>query len=145
MHASPVLRPEVFFAGRTQGEGTLEQIGRGGRALRVEGRGRIEPDGSLRLDQVVRFQDGTVQTRTWRLEKTGPGAYSGELSDAAGPVSAQAHGNRVRLRYRIGFAMYMRQSLYLQPDGATVLNHATVTLLGIPWARLTERIRKLDG
>jgi hypothetical protein len=141
---SPVLRPEVFFAGRTQGKGTLGLLTGRRRTLQVEGEGHTENDGSFRLDQVVTFEDGTVEKRTWRLVGADAGTYTATLSDAAGPVSAEVTGNRFHLRYLLRKpAVYMEQWLYLQPDGRTVLNLATVTVLGIPWARLTEEITRI--
>ena len=111
----------------------------------MEGTGRTEPDGSFRLDQAVTFDDGTTESRTWRVRRTAAHEYTATLSDAHGDVRAEASGNSFHLRYLLRQpAVYMDQSLYLQPDGRTVLNRATVTVLGIPWARLTETIRRVE-
>lgn len=139
----PALRPELFFDGRTRGKGTLELLTGRRRSFQVEGRGYTQSDGSFRLEQVVTFEDGEVDKRTWRMVKLDPGTYTATLSDAAGPVSAEVTGNRFHLRYRLRKpAIYMEQWLYLQPDGRSVLNLGTITLFGIPWARLTEEITK---
>ena len=45
---------ERFFAGRTEGNGSVRVILSGTSAVRTQGRGRILPDGSLTLDHVVR-------------------------------------------------------------------------------------------
>lgn len=141
----PPLRPELFFEGRTDGKGTLEMLTGRRRSLQVQGRGHTEADGSFRLDQVVTFEDGAVEKRAWRLVKLDARTYTATLSDAAGSVSAEVTGNRLHLRYRLRKpATYMEQWLYLQPDGRTVLNLATITVLGIPWARLTEEIARTD-
>lgn len=141
----PVLKPEVFFEGRTEGKGTLELLTGKRRSLQVQGRGHAEADGSFRLDQVVTFEDGAIEKRTWRLVRLDARTYTATLSDAAGPVSGEVTGNRLHLRYRLRKpAIYMEQWLYLQPDGRTVLNLATITVLGIPWARLTEEIARTD-
>ncbi len=67
--------------------------------------------------------------------------YTGTLSDADGDMTGEVEGNLFHLRYRIRQpAVYMEQWLYLQSDGRTVLNTGEATLLGIPWARLEERI-----
>ncbi|MEP6689092.1 MAG: DUF3833 family protein, partial [Gemmatimonadales bacterium] len=142
---SPTLEFEVFFAGRTQGKGTLELVTGRRQLLHVEGHGYTEVDGSFRLDQVVTFEDGAVEKRTWRLAKRDRGTYTGTLTDADGPVSAEVTGNRFHLRYLLRKpAVYMEQYLYVQPDGRTVLNLATITVLGIPVARLTEEITRVD-
>ena len=142
---NPTLRFEVFFAGHTQGKGTLELLTGRRRSLQVVGHGRIEADGSFRLDQAVTFEDGAVEKRTWRLVKRDERSYTGTVSDADGAVSAEATGNRFHLRYLLRKpAVYMEQCLYLQPDSRTILNLATITVIGQPWARLTEEITRVD-
>jgi len=144
--AEPLLKPEIFFAGHTRGEGTLVTLTGARRSLRVEGNGSTEADGTFRLDQAVTFSNGDKETRTWRLLKRDSKHYTATLSDAAGEVTAQADGNLFHLRYLLRKpAVYMEQWLYLQPDGRTVLNLATVTVIGIPWAKLSEEIKKTDG
>ena len=142
----PAFDPTTFFAGRTQGEGTLN--GRGGttRTLRVDGMGRREADGTFRLDQTVTFGDGVVERRMWRLRRVDAGRYTATLSDAKGEVRAESSGNLFHLRYLLRHpAVYMEQWLYLQADGRSVENRAQVTVLGIPWARLSETITRSDG
>ncbi len=141
----PELRPEVFFAGRTHGAGELEARGRALRPMRVEGFGRSEADGSFRLDQTVKFADGTVETRTWLMRRVDSHAYTATLSDAAGEVAAEANGNVFHVRYLLRRpAVYMEQWLYLQPDGRSVINFATVTVAGVPVARLSEQIMRAE-
>lgn len=142
---TPILRFEVFFAGHTHGTGTLELLTGRRQSLQIESHGRTDADGSFRLDQVVMYEDGAVEKRTWRLRQRDPGIYTGTLTDADGPVSAEATGNRFHLRYLVRKpAVYMEQFLYLQPDGRTILNQATITVIGQPWARLTEEIVRVD-
>ncbi|MGI8423569.1 MAG: DUF3833 family protein [Chloroflexota bacterium] len=134
-----------FFAGHTQGKGTLDLLTGRRLSLRVQGHGYTEADGSFRLDQIVTFEDGAVEKRTWRLVKRGPRTYTGTHSNADGTVSAEMTGNQFHLRYLVRQpAVYMEQYLYLQPDGRTVLNLATITVIGQPWARLTEEITRVD-
>lgn len=140
---TPEFRPEVFFAGVTHGEGTLVQRGKAARKLHVEGLGQLEADGTFRLDQTVTFDDGATEKRTWHLRQQGLHTYTATLSDASGKVTAETSGNVFHLRYLLRKpAVYMEQYLYLQPDGRTVLNVATVKVIGIPWARLSEKITR---
>jgi len=144
--ASPAMRPEVFFRGRTEGQGELTLRGRAPRSLRVVGEGRQEPDGSFRLDQTVTFGDGEIERRTWHIRANGARTYTGTLSDADGDMKGEVEGNVFHLRYRLRRpAVYVEQRLYLQSDGRTVLNLGEVTILGIPWARLEERIVRRGG
>lgn len=140
---APELRPELFFAGATHGVGVLEQRGKAPRKLRVEGMGRWDADSTFRLDQRVVFDDDATENRTWYLKRHGAHAYTGTLSDASGRVTATTNGNVFHLRYLLRQpAIYMEQELYLQSDGRTVLNVATVSVLGVPWARLSETITR---
>lgn len=143
--AAPEFRPEAFFSGVTRGEGTLVQRGKAPRTLHVEGLGQRNSDGTFRLDQTVTFDDGAIEKRTWHLRQLGMDTYTATLSDASGKVTAETKGNMFHLRYLLRQpAVYMEQRLYLQPDGRTVLNVATVTVLGIPWARLSEKIARSE-
>jgi hypothetical protein len=141
----PALRPEAFFLGETRGSGVLQTAGgRPSRTFQVLSRGRAAAD-EIIVDQEIRWGDGEVDRRSFRLRQTGTGRYTGSLTDAAGPVTAEARGNALRLRYLIRHpGITMEQWLYLQPDGRTVLNEGTVRALGIVVARLSEQIGKTD-
>lgn len=140
---APEMRPEVFFAGTTRSTGVLQnRAGRPTRHLRVEGTGAVLPDGSLRLEQSVVFDSEPARTRTWILRRVDDHRYVGSLTDAAGPVEAEAHGDLFHLRYPMKSPPggEMEQWLYLQPDGRTLINEATVRVFGVVAARLSERI-----
>lgn len=143
----PEMRPERFFLGETTSWGVLET--RGGapsRTIRVEGHGRIEPDGALILDQTVRYASGKADQRQWRLRQVGANRYEGTLTDASGPVRAEVSGNLFHLRYPLKAAPggSMEQWMYLQDDGRTVLNVGTARVLGVTVVRLSERITHVD-
>lgn len=143
--ATPDFRPDLFFAGRTQGKGTIRvATSSRPRILSVEGSGRIEPDGGLVLDQTITL-DGKVTQRRFTLRRVSSDVWAGTLTDAAGPVRATVTGNRLSLAYRMKRAgMRMTQTLTLQPGGRVALNRARVTLLGIGVAQVDETITKLD-
>ncbi len=140
---SPEMRPETFFAGPTSSSGELED--RGGaptRILHVEGSGQALPDGRFQLVQQVRFDTDPPKTRTWVMRRLDDHHYTSTLTDASGPVEGEAYGNLFHLSYPMAspFGGRMEQWLYLQPDGRTVVNEATITVLGVVVARLSERI-----
>lgn len=143
--AAPEFRPDLFFAGRTRGSGTVTlATSTRPRILSVEGAGRVAPDGGLILDQAVTL-DGNTTQRSFAIRRAADGGWQGTLTDAAGPVRGTVEGNRMTLDYRMRRAgMRMHQTLDLQPDGRTLLNRARVTLLGIQVARIEETIEKLD-
>lgn len=143
---APVFDPMTFFAGRTRGEGTLDVRFGAKRTLRVEGMGRDMGDGSFRLDQTITYGDSTVEKRFWLLRRTDATHYTATLSDAKGEVRAESNGNLFHLRYLVRQpAVYVEQWLYLQPGGRSVDNQMQVTVLGVPWARLSETITREDG
>lgn len=134
------MRPETFFAGRALGTGTLTIMGKA-RRLSVESVGAALQDGSFRLDQTIRFEDGKASRRDWIMRRLADGTYRATLSDAAGMVSGEARGNVFELEYLARRpAVRMAQTLTLQPDGRTVVNLGRVTALGIPIGKLTETI-----
>lgn len=137
------MRPEVFFAGTTSSSGVLEnRSGAPTRRFHVEGSGVALPDGSLRLDQSVIFGHDAPEMRTWVLRRLDSHHYTATLTDASGTVHGEAYGNLFHLHYpmKTPFGGEMEQWLYLQPDGRTVINEATVSIFGVVVAHLSERI-----
>jgi hypothetical protein len=59
-------------------------------------------------------------------------------------VEGEAYGNLFHLRYpmQTPFGGWMEQWLYLQPDGRTVMNQATIHVFGLTMAHLSERISR---
>lgn len=142
----PTFRPEAFFDGTTHGDGVLEQRFKAKRDVQVEGYGAMQPDGVFVLEQRIRYGDGATEQRTWHLEPAGASAYTGSLTGASGVVRGEVHGSVFHVRYLLRQpGVYMDQLLYLQPDGRTVLNVSTVSVLGIPWARLSETITRVSA
>lgn len=133
-----------FFSGRTQGEGTLHRMIGGSSRITVESTGRVDPRGTLILDQKIREDDKLPRLRRWVIRRTGPNRFTGSLTDADGPVEITVAGARATIRYRMKAGPWVEQQLALQPGGRTLLNRLTVTRLGMRLARLDETIRKLD-
>ena len=146
--ATPELRPDQFFLGTTTSTGVLETAsGAPSQRFHVEGVGMSLPGGELQLDQTISFEHQPPTTRRWVLTASGPHHYTATLTDASGPVEAEAYGNLFHLRYPMKqpFGGRMEQWLYLQPDGRTVMNEATVTLFGlVVVAHLSERITNIS-
>lgn len=141
------MRPEVFFAGTTTSSGVMENLsGAPTRRLQVEGFGQVLPDGSLRLDQSVTFDQNKPEMRTWVMRRLDAHRYMATLTDASGAVDAEAYGNLFHLRYpmKTPFGGQMEQWMYLQPDGRTVMNVATVRVFGVAVAHVAERITHDD-
>ena len=139
---TPVFDPAEFFVGRSSGLGTVTIRASGTDTVRVESVGTRQPDGSVRLEQTIQRGDGDPYGRVWTLRPVSPAEWTGELSEADGPVTATVDGNELRIRYKTSATTTVRQRLLLQPGGDVALNRLTVYVLGVPVARLAERIEK---
>ena len=144
---TPEMRPETFFAGRTTSSGVVEdRAGAPTQHLRVAGSGLALPDGSFHLVQSITVNQEAPQSRTWVLHRVNAHNYTATLTGASGLVEGQAYGNLFHLRYAMKrpFGGEMEQWLYLQPDGRTVVNVATIRVFGFVVAHISERITR-DG
>lgn len=142
--AAPAFDPAIFFAGRTRGVGRLTTLIGSHQDTLVEGRGLVEADGTIVLDQTVRRGSKPPAARQWRLRPAGPGTYVGTLTDAAGAVQGQVRGNRLHLTYPMKGRFVAEQWIDLQPGGRVAHNLMAVRKLGITVARLDETITHLD-
>ncbi len=144
----PTLRPERFFSGATGSSGVLQsRSGAPTHRFGVEGSGTSLADGTFRLEQRVTFEGKEAETRTWTLRRLDDHRYTATLTDAVGPVEAEAYGDLFHLVYAMKspFGGRMEQWMYLQPDGRTIVNEATVSVFGIVVAHLSERITHLSA
>lgn len=139
----PVFSAEQFFTGRTEGEAVLKVIFKAPHAVHVHGHGRVEPDGTLVLDQRIEEAGKAATNRQWRIRRSGPGRYTGTLTDA-GPVTGEVTGNLLHLAFRSNSGEQFEQWLYLQPGGQVALNRMAVRKWGIGVAALTETIRRVE-
>jgi hypothetical protein len=133
-----------FFAGKTAGMGELKVVLRSREPVRVKGTGRIDPDGTLILDQEIAQGARPLRTRQWRLRRVGPGRYQGSLSDARGMVNGDVDGPRLHLRFSTKDGFDVEQWLTLADDGRSAANTLKARRFGITVATLTEKITKLN-
>ena len=90
---APEMRPEIFFAGQTDSTGLLEnRSGQPTRRFKVHGEGHVEAEGTFLLVQPIDFEGQASKERTWALTKVDQYHYVGTLTDASGPISAEAYG-----------------------------------------------------
>lgn len=134
--------PQNGFAGDSEGIGSLKLLFGKPRPFRVESRGIEQSDGIFRLEQTVTFDGDPPRERVWHLTTIGPHRYTATLSDAAGPVTGTSAGSHLSLKYRANGLLVMHQDLELMPDGRSIDNVGTLTLLGIPVGRLHETITR---
>lgn len=138
----PAFDPVAFFTGATRGDGKLDQIMKGVRAVTVDSVGKPEANGALTLTQRIAMQGDPPRTRIWRLKQVAPGRYAGSLTDASGPVETVVIGRALRIRYPMKGGLKVEQWLTALPGGRAIDNHLTVTKWGLRVATLRERIDK---
>ena len=78
------------------------------------------------------------------MRQTGPGRWTGTLTDAAGPVTVVEKGNTGLIRYRMRNGAQVEQELRLLPGGRVLRNRLVVHKWGVRVAWVDETIRKLD-
>lgn len=139
---APAFDPVAFFAGHTEGRGSLAVTMRHRKPVLVEGHGTVTPDGGIDLAQNVRQGDGKPTHRIWHLRRVAAGRYAGSLSDARGPVTGEVEGNCFHLRFALKGGLRVQQWISLAPGGQTARNWMIVTKFGVTVARLDETIMR---
>lgn len=141
---NPRFVAEAFFAGRTEGRGTLRIALHRPATVIVHGHGVVAPDGTLVLDQTVIEGAKPATTRQWRIVPAGPGRYAGTLSDAAGPVAGDVTGNRLHLVFAMKGGLHADQKIDLAADGRSAHNIMVFTKFGVTVATLDETITRVE-
>lgn len=131
-----------FFDGATHGDGRLSIAFHKPETTVVKGRGHIEPDGTLVLDQHVTEGSKPPRDRQWRLREVTRDRYTGTLTDAVGPVTGETNGNRLHLAFEMKGGLPTDQWLTLSADGQVAHNVLTVRKFGVTVAALDETIRR---
>jgi hypothetical protein len=139
--STPIFDPIAFFSGGTEGNGRLKVLFRAPSEFRVHGRGRIEADGSLVLEQKIERPGHADKQRRWRIARRPEGGYTAVLTSAEGPVAASVEGNLLRLDFRED-NLRVHQDILLAPDGRSAINHMSLKRFGLRVATIEERITR---
>lgn len=135
--STPAFDPFVFFAGDVRAWGLVQDWrGRVTRRFEVTICGHEEGEVMV-LDEAFRYDDGETDTRTWRIARTGDGAYSGTADDIVGNAIGQTAGNVMHWvydldllvdgsTYRVAFDDWMWQI-----DGEALLNRSAIRKFGM--------------
>lgn len=135
--------PITFFEGHTHGEGDLRKLFGKPVHITVDSIGRRVP-GGLILDQTIRKANGPPpSTRRWAISRVAQNRYTGTLTDAVGPVTAEVVGPRAEIAYSMRRGLKVEQQLTQQPGSKSVLNQLRVHKLGVLVATLTETITRV--
>jgi len=135
--AAPLTLVEAF-KGRTRGEGVFKVPAAGiERRFTADLVGTVQ-GGRLTVRETFHFDDGEVQTLTWRFTRSGPGEWQGQRDDTVGVAQVRELGNEIRLSYvadvrsrdsvnRLGFA----DVIYRGANGR-IINEAVVKKYDLP-------------
>ena len=137
-----IFDPVTFFTGATVGTGSLRKVFSSPKAVHVTGFGTLRRDGVLALDQTVTIAGEPAKTRQWLLHRTGPGQFSGSLSDANSAVTAQVSDRLLTIHYTMAGGMAVDQVLTIGHDGQSAQNVMKIRKFGLVVATLNEVIRR---
>jgi len=145
--SAPPLVLEEFFPGRTVGQGVFTNSWTGS-----ERRFDVVIDSTwdgktLTLVEDFAYADGEKDRKTWRLERTAPGTYTGTREDVVGQARAWTEGKVVRLEYSVslgGWTVDFSDVLALNPDGS-LINKATVGKWGLRVGRVVLDLKRAPG
>jgi hypothetical protein len=134
-----------FFEGRTESLGTIRLFLKKPYRSRAVGRGVIESDGSLLLIQQVEDEGRPPRERRWRIRQVGPGRFSGNMSEAIGPVTIEEVGGSYRFRFKMKGNFAVEQWLVPLPGGTAARNSLKVRKFGMTVGTSDGTIRKIAG
>lgn len=147
----PVLAPDRFFTGHARSTGVLEnRDGAPMQHVTTATSGHWE-NHVLHLEQDLAFSGGKKQHRSWQLRREDAHHFSATANDIIGTAHGEAYGNVFHWSFILALTpgnpftnIRMSQWMYLQPDGRTMLNHTTISKLGLVLAQVTEAFHR-DG
>ena len=99
------------------------------------------------MDEVFRYDDGSVQKRAWRLTLRNDGTFDAQAEDVVGIGQGVQSGDAVQLKYKFrlpessgGHVLDTVDWMYLAPNG-TIINRSQFRKFGIKVAELVATIR----
>ncbi len=145
----PLLKPENFFVGHTKSSGLIET--RGGKPsaqITTETQGTLK-DGILYIEQDLMTKGKKKSHRSWKMYQTDAHHVTATANDIAGTARGKLYGNYFTWKFTLKLSPHnpikrvkMSQTMYLQPDGQTLIIHSVLRKFGIVVAQITEEFKK---
>jgi hypothetical protein len=139
------IKPLEFFEGRTESSGTIKVMLKKPYKSRSLSIGKIDSGGILTLVQRVEDEGKPPRERRWKIRQTGPGKFTGTMSEAIGPVAIEEVGDRYRFRFKMKGSLSVEQWVSPLPGGKSARNTMTIKKLGMTVATGTGTIRRLSA
>jgi hypothetical protein len=141
----PKLDMTAVFTGKSHADNVIKIALHSPHKLIVDSVGGRNKEGEFVLIDTVREEGKPERKRTWVMRAAGDNHFTGQLSDADGPVDIVVNGNNATIRYTMkDGGLKVVQQLQLQADGKTLANHVVAKKFGIKFATVDGTIRKLD-
>ena len=146
----PLFELTTFLEGRTSAWGIFEdRFGKLRRRFTVEMVGRWQ-DEVFTLDETFAYDDGTRETRVWRVAPVGHGAFTATCADCVGTAYGSCDADTIRMSY--GFRLKLdTRSINVHFDdriyrvGAGIaVNRATMSKWGVKLGEVSLFFRRDD-
>jgi hypothetical protein len=144
---TPKFQPEVYFNDDMTAHGLFQdRFGNVRRQFTADIDGNWDPETkTLTLNEEFIYADGMEETRIWTIEKTGENSYIGDADNVIGKAEGTTAGNALNFNYDFDLEMpdggsikvHFDDWMFLQPDGKTMINRATVSKFGITLGTVT--------
>lgn len=129
---------EQAFRGEAVGVGRFKSKIAGvdrGFVVTTKGRGT---GGQFVLDQNFRFDNGALDRRTWRFQKTGPNTYVGTREDVVGTAKVRVEDDAIRMSYDLitrgknGSKLQLHFEDTIRRSGRdSIVNKGVISMLGM--------------
>ena len=145
----PLLTAENFFVGHTKSAGVVETHGgRPSAKITTETFGTLK-NGVVYIEQDLITEGKKKKHRSWKMQQTDAHHIEATASDIAGKARGKVYGNYFTWTFTLKLSPHnpimrlrMSQTMYLQPDGQTLIIRSVLRKFGIIVAQITEEFRK---
>lgn len=147
----PALDLREYFSGQVLAWGQFQdRSGKVVKRFRVDIRGSWQGNEGV-LDEHFSYDDGTRETRTWRLTALPDGRYAGRAGDVVGEARGRAIGSALQWRYTLAlpvdgkvYHVKMDDWMYLH-DRDTLVNRTEMSKFGVYLGEVTLFFRKVEN
>jgi hypothetical protein len=104
------------------------------------------------LDQHFRFDNGSLDRRTWRFRRTGPNTYVGTRQDVVGEAQVRVEDDRIRMSYDLitrgkdGGKLKLHFEDTIRRTGRdTITNNGVISTLGMKVGSVDVTFKRQKG
>ena len=146
----PLLKPENFFVGHTKSYGVVETHGgKPSAQINTETHGTLK-DGIIYIEQDLMTEGKKKNHRSWKMHQIDAHHVEATANDIVGTARGELYGNYFTWTFTLKLSPHnpikrvrMTQTMYLQPDGRTLIIRSVLRKFGIIVAQITESFEKV--